>query len=154
MAPAAAIVVAILLGLIAYTIASTPGSVTSPIPTRFTVNGSSFAITDAATNNAQREQGLMNTKVANTTIMIFAFPSAGYQRFWMYGTNTSLDIIWVSADGSHGRVVYVVNSAQPCHDSSACTTYAPDAPANYVLETKAGFAQTNGVEVGTYIEFG
>ena len=150
----AVVMIAALVVFAAYVITSTPGSVTSPVPSRFTVNGKTFAITDTAINNAQREEGLMNRKVTNATVMLFAFPSPGHFTFWMYGTNTSLDIIWVSVDGSLGRVVYVASSAPPCYVSASCTTYTPSAPANYVLEAKAGFAEANNIEVGASIEFG
>ena len=96
----------------------------------------------------------MNTKVTNTTFMLFVFPAPGYYKFWMYETNTSLDIIWVNADGNLGRVVYVVTSAEPCYKQESCPIYTPSAAANYVLEARSGFVQTNGIEVGTEIQFG
>jgi uncharacterized membrane protein (UPF0127 family) len=69
----------------------------------------------------------------------------------MSNTNTSLDIIWINATGSTGRVVYVHADTRPC--ASSCPTYYPSSPANYVIEAKAGFAEANGIEVGTQIQF-
>ncbi len=144
--------VAIVLVFAAYTFLRTPGSVTSPVPSRFTVSGKTFAITYTATDQAAREAGLMNKKVTNTTTMLFVFPSADTYRFWMYNTNTSLDMIWVNGTSSSGRVVYVYADAQPCY-SLQCPTYGPSSPANYVIEAKAGFAEANNIEIGTLVQF-
>jgi uncharacterized membrane protein (UPF0127 family) len=143
---------ALLVGYTLYTLSIVPGTVTSPVPASFAVNGKTYAFTYIATTQAERQTGLMNKKVTNATTMLFAFPSYGAWQFWMYDTNTSLDMIWV--DGSSGQVVYVVTSAPPCYDSSACAIYTPGAPANYVIEAKAGFAAANGIVVGTTINFG
>jgi uncharacterized membrane protein (UPF0127 family) len=72
----------------------------------------------------------------------------------MFDTNTSLDMIWVNSTGNAGRVAYLVTSAPPCYVVSSCAKYTPSSPANYVLEAKAGFAESNGIGVGTAIQFG
>lgn len=142
---------AILLMSAAYQAFSTSGSVTSPIPSSFAVSGKTYAFTYTATDNAQRAAGLMNKQVTNTTTMLFVFPGVGIYGFWMFNTNTSLDMIWINATGSTGQVVYVRADAMPC--ASSCPTYYPSSPANYVIEAKSGFAEANGVEVGTQIQF-
>ena len=149
-------VVAVLVGYAIYESASAPGSATSNAPSRFSANGRTFLFTYIATTQPEREAGLMNTKVTASTTMLFAFPSSGNWAFWMYDTNTSLDMIWVNASGNSGRVVYLVTGAQPCFNTYGygCTTYTPDEPANYVIEAKAGFATANGIAVGTPITFG
>jgi len=152
-----AIAVIIMAGLLlVYTVYQSmngPGAVTTQVPTGFTVNGKAYTFTYVATTQAQRQTGLMNKKVTNATTELFAFPSSGAWQFWMYDTNTSLDMIWVNATGNLGRVVYIVTSAQPCYNSGACVAYTPTAPANYVIEARAGFAAANGIQVGTRIEF-
>jgi uncharacterized protein len=145
--------VALLAVSIAYVALSAPGSVTSPVPSKFTVNGRTFAFTYAAATPAERAQGLMNRKIVNTTTMLFAYPSPGKYSYWMYDTNTSLDMLWVNATGDTGIVVYLASSVPPCYLAIGCPTYAPTSPANYVIEAKAGFAVANGIEVGTQIEF-
>jgi len=146
---------ALLLAIAAYAVLGISGSVTSPVPTTFTVNGKTYAFTYTATDDAQREAGLMNKQVTNTTTMLFVFPAMGTYQFWMYDTNTSLDMIWINATGKTGQVVYVYADAQPCYSpiSVSCPTYGPPLPANYVIEAKAGFAEANGIEVGTQIQF-
>jgi len=146
------VVVALIVVYTVHSFISVPGTVTASVPTSFTVNGRSYTFTYIATTQAEREQGLMNRRITNATTMLFAFPSPVAQPFWMLDTNTSLDIIWVNADGNAGTVVYLVTGAQPCYDSSACTIYSPSSSANYVIEAKAGFAAANGIRAGTSIE--
>ena len=150
---------ALLVAIAAYATLDMSGSVTSPVPSNFTVNGKTYSFTYIATDDAQRAAGLMNKRVTNTTTMLFAFPAMGTYQFWMYDTNTSLDMIWINATGNTGRVVYVYAGAQPCYSLPIlCPNYPTSSSvnylANYVIETKAGFAQANGIEVGTQIQFG
>lgn len=148
--------IALLLAIAVYTMLGTSGSVTSPVPSKFTANGKTYVFTYTATDNAERRAGLMNKQVTNATTMLFAFPAMGTYPFWMYDTNTSLDMIWINATGNTGRVVYVYADAQPCY-SSSCPNYPTSSSAyyvaNYVIEAKAGFAAANGIEVGTQIQF-
>jgi uncharacterized membrane protein (UPF0127 family) len=151
-------IVVIIIGtlLLVYTIyesMNVPGSVTSQVPSEFTVNGRTYAFTYVATTQSERQAGLMNKKVTYSTTELFAFPYFGEWQFWMYDTNTSLDMIWVNATGDTGRVVYIVTSAQPCYIASACTVYTPTAPANFVIEARAGFVAANGILTGTQIQF-
>jgi uncharacterized membrane protein (UPF0127 family) len=150
---AVAVVVIISLAAAVYLLTSVPGSVTTSLPSSFSVNGKTFPITYTASTEPQREHGLMNTKVTNTTIMLFAWPTAGKYQFWMYDTNTSLDMIWVNATGGTGSVVYVVTGAPPCYDANNCAVYTPTSAANYVFEAKAGFAQSIGIVVGSTLLF-
>jgi len=119
----------------------------------FSVGGKTFKLTYLATNDSTRQKGLMDIKVNNDTTMLFVFPSSGYYSFWMFGVNSSLDIIWVDAPaGSNvGKVVYLALDAPPCHVSVACTTYQPTAKADFVIEAKGGFSSANGVVLGTTI---
>ena len=147
--------VLVLAGLAAYEFMTVPGNVTTPVPTSFTVNGRSFVFNYTAVTQAERESGLMNKKVTDSTTMLFVFPSPVIQSFWMYQTNTSLDMIWVNAAGNSGTVVYVAQNAQPC-PSLPCPDYPSDGQpplANYVIEAKAGFATANGIAVGTAVRF-
>ena len=151
-------VIAVVALLVIYTVyesSNVPGSVTSRVPSEFSVNGRTFVFTYVATTQQERAAGLMNRKVTNATTMLFAFPYSSNWAFWMYDTNTSLDMIWVNATGDSGRVVYLMAGAPPCFNSFGygCTTYTPSAPANYVIEAKAGFAAANGITTGTTLLF-
>ena len=150
-------VVGLFLVYTVYESTSAPGPYSSPVPTGFTVNGKTYTFTYVATTQPEREAGLMDRKITNATTMLFAFPSPGVWLFWMRDTNTSLDMIWVNATGDSGVVVFVQAGAPPCLNVSwpfTCPGYgSTTAKANLVIEAKAGFASTNGVEVGTQIQF-
>jgi len=136
-----------------YTASLTPGSVTTPLPSKFTVDGKTFTFTYIASTESEREHGLMNTKVTNSTFELFAWPAPGNYKFWMYQTNTSLDMIWVNESNGVGNVVYVVEAAPSCYNSSACVIYTPTSAANNVIEARAGFAQEYNITLGTMIQF-
>jgi len=123
--------------------------------TRFSVGGKTFPLTYLATNQSMLDQGLMGTKVTDSTTMLFVFPNPGYYSFWMFGVNSSLDIIWVDASpGSNiGKVVYLALDSPPCHVSVVCTRYQPTSRADYVIEAKGGFAAANGIDLGTTVVF-
>jgi uncharacterized membrane protein (UPF0127 family) len=119
--------------------------------TSFSVGGKTFELTYLATNESELAKGLMGVKVTDTTTELFVFPAAGYYSFWMFGVNSSLDIMWVDTlpGSSSGSFVYLALGAPPCHVSVVCTSYAPTARADFVIEAKAGFAAANGIKVGT-----
>jgi uncharacterized membrane protein (UPF0127 family) len=121
----------------------------------FSMGDKTFKLTYLATNQSTLQKGLMGRKVTNETTMLFVFPTQGYYSFWMYGVNSSLDMIWVSIPpGSNiGQVVYLALDTPPCHISILCTSYVPTTRANYVIEAKGGFADTNGIKVGMAISF-
>lgn len=149
------IVIVLLLSLATgYYLFSVPGDAhVSPLPSSFIVNGKTFQITYVATTQSERQAGLMNRKITDTTTMLFVFPKPSNYPFWMYDTNSSLDIIWINATGTAGVVVYLVAGAQSCYLPVGCPNYYPAAPANYVIEAKAGFARLNGIAIGMIIEF-
>lgn len=119
----------------------------------FSVGGKTFQFTYVATNSSALYKGLMGVNVTDTTTELFVFPNASYYGFWMYGMNSSLDIMWVYVPpgSSTGTFVYLALGVPPCHIAPVCTTYQPTAKANYVIEAKAGFAGANGINVGTQV---
>lgn len=150
------VVLIVIASALAYVLTEGSGqrSVSAKLPSSFTIHGETFAITYLATTPSEWQKGLMNTTVSDNTIMLFAFPRTDYYSFWMYDVNSSLDIIWLSSNGTTGRVVYILPGAPPCHYAPECVTYDPAVPANYVLEAKAGFAARNNVTMGSTIQFG
>ena len=121
----------------------------------FSVGGKTFQLTYLATNQSMLDNGLMGKKVTDSTTMLFVFPNPGYYSFWMFGVNSSLDIIWVdaSAGSNVGKVVYLALDAPPCHVSVVCTQYQPTSRADFVIEAKGGFAAANGINVGATVVF-
>lgn len=152
---AAILTVAVVAAAAYYVYAATalPGPATGSIPSSFSVNGETYHFNYTATNSTEWEKGLMKTEITDRTTMLFVFPYPAEWRFWMYDTNTSLDMIWINATGGSGTVVFLVSSARPCYVSTSCQVYTPGAAANYVIEAKAGFAADNGISVGTVVAF-
>lgn len=74
--------------------------------------------------------------------MLFEFDEDGMYGFWMKDMLFSIDIVWLSIDGT---IVSIVSHASP---ESYPTVFKPDRPARYVLELPAGTAATLGVKIG------
>lgn len=109
-----------------------------------TLHGRSFSV-ELATNVPSRERGLMQrTSLARGHGMLFVFPHAGPQGFWMKNTLISLDILYFDADR---RLVSVQENVPPCK-ADPCPLYPSAAPARYVLELSAGTAMRIGLKVG------
>jgi uncharacterized membrane protein (UPF0127 family) len=97
-----------------------------------------------ADSDAERQLGLSNTKEIPVGVAkIFIFDTSDTWSFWMKDMNYSIDIFWLD---ENGRVVYVVESVSP--ETYPHTSFAPQVPAKYVIETKAGFAKENNITVG------
>jgi uncharacterized membrane protein (UPF0127 family) len=97
-----------------------------------------------ATTSEARTLGLGGrTSVPEGHGMLFVFPKNDYYGFWMKDTLIPLDIFWLD---SQGHVVSIAANVTP--DTYPHVFY-PSAPARYVLETAAGFAETHGIQSGT-----
>ncbi len=124
-------------------------SAASHTPKSMRINSTTLNFTAVETTTQQQEQGLMNSTVNESTLVLFDFGNADYYNFWMYDTYYNLDILWVKND----RIVYIAENATPCvHvDPSSCTLYSPNAIANYVVEAKAGFAKKYDIKIGSIV---
>lgn len=115
--------------------------------TPFTLGPISLQASIADTNE-ERAQGLSDTPYIPAGIAkLFIFDTSEKWSFWMKNMNYPIDIFWVDESG---RVVHVVEEAKP--DSYPKISFIPPVPAKYVIETKAGFAQENNIEVGAVVE--
>jgi uncharacterized membrane protein (UPF0127 family) len=95
----------------------------------------------------ERQQGLMHrSKLEPGTGMIFLFEEPSMQSFWMKNTLISLDMIFID---ENLVVVGVVDNTVPM----TLTPCRVDAPSQYVLEVKAGFAAHHGIGPGTKVTF-
>jgi uncharacterized protein len=100
-----------------------------------------------ALTEAQREKGLGGRETVPPDYgMLFVFPTDGYYRFWMKDTLVPLDMFWLN---DQGQVVYIAHDVLP---SSYPNVFYPTAPARYVLETAAGFADSHNIATGTPLE--
>ena len=126
--------------------ATMPASARSP---HVTLGGHSFSVEIAATS-AEQAHGLMDrTSMPADHGMLFVFPIAEPQTFWMKDTLIPLDMLFF--DASH-RLVTIRADVLPCK-ADPCPTYASTAPARYVLELKAGTAAKLGLHKGDVITF-
>lgn len=97
---------------------------------------------EVAKSPLQREYGLMCRKsIAADRGMLFLFPAPDMLAFWMRNTLIPLDIIYI---GSDGRVVSIVQNAQPLNEAPLPSA----APAIAVLELGAGRAAQIGLLPG------
>ena len=79
--------------------------------------------------------------------MLFVYNRPGNYRFVMRDTRIPLDMYWIS---SGKEVVHIEHSVQP---SSYPKTYGTNTPAQYILETNAGFAKRHNIKVGDTVKF-
>jgi uncharacterized membrane protein (UPF0127 family) len=90
-----------------------------------------------------RIKGLSGTPyLPENVVKLFVFDSIGYPSIWMKDMNYSIDIIWVN---DKNKIVHIVEEASP---DSYPTSFTPDAPALYVIETASGFVAKNKIKVG------
>lgn len=102
----------------------------------------------AATTPATRARGLGDrASLPANEGMLFVFPHATPQCFWMKAMRFPLDMIWV---GTNKRVEYVQPNASP---ASYPHVFCPNVSARYVIELNAGVARSAGIRVGESLHF-
>jgi uncharacterized membrane protein (UPF0127 family) len=102
---------------------------------------------EIADNENTRQMGLMFRRhLAMNQGMLFIFPFQEEQSFWMKNTRISLDMIFVN---SAQEIVTIRRNTTPYSEES----YTSTAPAQYVVEVPAGFADRFGVNVGDRIRW-
>jgi uncharacterized membrane protein (UPF0127 family) len=97
---------------------------------------------EIADDDEERQRGLMfRQPLADDRGMLFEFPEAAERGFWMRNTPSSLDIVYIGADG---RIVSIAKHTTPYSES----TYPSNGPAKGVLETRAGRMDEIGAKAG------
>ena len=100
-----------------------------------------------ADNDAERAQGLMyRTEMKENQGMLFIFPSEARQSFYMKNTVIPLDMVFIN---SKLEIVTIHKSTKPYDLNS----YASTSPAQYVLETIAGYTDKFNIQVGDKVVF-
>jgi len=120
---------------------------TSTVQTNPTVElkGQTIQVTIAETPE-ERGRGLSGRAgLAEDEGMLFVFSEDGRYSFWMKDMLFSIDIIWIAKDGT------IVDIARNISPDTYPTSFAPKAPARYVLELKAGWLDENGVAIGDVV---
>jgi uncharacterized membrane protein (UPF0127 family) len=117
---------------VAQTTASAAGQDTIEIVTSSGVHA--FTV-ELATNDAERERGLMFRKeLPEGHGMLFNFEHDRPVAFWMHNTYISLDMIFIRGDG---RILHVAENTQPMSDA----LIPSGGPVRAVLEVIAGTAR-------------
>src|SRR3989344_2375755 len=94
--------------------------------------------------------------------MLFVFTDSAIRQFWMKDMNFSLDIIWID---ENKKIIDITKNATPESylsravypkqgrgESGGPEKFSPSAPAKYVLEVSAGFADAHNIKIGDYAD--
>lgn len=103
---------------------------------------------ERAVSEAERQRGLCcRDFLAENAGMLFVYSQPGDYRFWMKDTRIPLDMYWIS---SEKKIVHIEQNVQP---ETYPQPFGTDKPAQYILETNAGFAKTHNIKVGDPVNF-
>ena len=98
---------------------------------------------EVADTDQKRARGLSGRPaLAENEGMLFVFEEPGRYGFWMKDMNFSIDIIWIGQDK---KVVEIMNTIAP--ETFPEVFYSKEL-IQYVVETRAGFAKENNVQLG------
>ncbi|MDO8498320.1 MAG: DUF192 domain-containing protein [bacterium] len=110
--------------------------------------GQAVVKVEVADTPEERGRGLGGrNSLATDSGMLFVFSESQKQRFWMKGMKIPVDMIFIDK----GRVVDILKNVPPPSPNQSDQTlliYEPVAPADMVLETNAGFADSFGIRTG------
>lgn len=121
--------------------ATSPDFVTEPLWIETATGRLDYRV-EIADDDAERQHGLMyRTSMPDRHGMLFIFPRARPQAFWMRNTYMPLDIIYIGADG---RIVSIQANARPFDESPLPS----EGPAIGVLEIYGGKAAELGIKPG------
>ena len=97
---------------------------------------------ELATNDAERERGLMFVKsLPEGQGMLFDFKRDQPVSFWMHNTYIPLDMIFIAGNG---RIMHIAENAKPLSDDLIPSQY----PVRAVLEVIGGTAEKLGIKPG------
>ncbi|MDO8552590.1 MAG: DUF192 domain-containing protein [bacterium] len=137
--------VALIVSFIAPKNAVPQGASTETGNRKVALAGQDIRVTVVSTS-AERAKGLGGrTGLAQGEGMLFVFDTDAKYRFWMKDMFFSIDILWLSRKGE------VLDMRQNVSPATYPTAFTPSAPARYVLELPAGFAQAYNVKIGDVV---
>ena len=100
---------------------------------------------EIADDEEERQRGLMHRPpLAADGGMLFEFPVAEEQSFWMHNTPSSLDILYIAPDG---RIVSIARNTTPNSD----TPIPSNGAASGGLELRAGRAAASSADPGDQV---
>jgi len=104
-------------------------------------------------NSAQSiEQGLSDRDQIGSDGMLFIFPFASKQSFWMPRMRFDLDILWIHKGKIVGISENVPHPSSPNQDLSTLPRYQSPSDADMVLEMPAGTSKLLQLQAGDALE--
>lgn len=111
------------------------------------VNNAHIQIEFAKTQQ-QKARGLCcRDSLPKNSGMLFIYDQPGNYRFWMKNTRIPLDMYWINQEN---KIVHIEKNVKP---ETYPKSFGTDIPAQYILETNAGFADTHGIKPGDNVQF-
>jgi uncharacterized membrane protein (UPF0127 family) len=111
-----------------------------------TASGAHKFWVEIADDEAERQRGLMfRPPLEDDRGMLFEFETAAEQGFWMRNTPSSLDIVYIGADG---KIVSIARHATPFSEA----VLPSNGPAKGVLEVRAGRMDEIGAKPGDTVQ--
>lgn len=102
---------------------------------------------EIAESDSSKARGLMERRqLPNRGGMFFPYEEAAPRSFWMANTYIPLDIIFVGPDS---QVVNIAKNTRPLSEQKISS----EAPAQYIVEVRAGFADRHGLTDSTRIDW-
>jgi uncharacterized membrane protein (UPF0127 family) len=103
---------------------------------------------EIADTSATRALGLSGREFLKPDAgVLFIFPEAEIQKFWMKDMKFPIDIIWIRDNKVIGMVIGAEPEAGPDY-----TIYNSPEPADMVLEMNAGLSQKLGIRIGDMVK--
>ncbi|MFH1193492.1 MAG: DUF192 domain-containing protein [bacterium] len=111
------------------------------------IGGEDFKV-EVVKKDWEMEKGLSGrTGLKDNAGMLFVFPNADFQIFWMKDMKFSIDIIWIN----EGKIVDIKERAV-VPVTQYIESYRPSEIAKYVLEINAGLAEKYGFKIGDKVK--
>lgn len=103
-----------------------------------------------AADNASRQRGLMyRSSLPDDEGMLFIFPQASSQGFWMKNCLMDMDIAYID---DAGKIVDIITMKAPKPGDVLFPRYRSSQPVRYALETNPGWFAKRGIEVGEMVQ--
>lgn len=129
----------------------------TPAPKQSTIKiGAVSVAVEKATTAEEKKKGLSGRdSLEKDKGMLFIMDKSDpVPTFWMKGMRFAIDIIWIlssSGDVKEGKVIQIDKNIQPPladTPDNRLIRFSPKVQVDYVLETAAGFCDTNKIKVG------
>ena len=111
--------------------------------------GSQVVWCELAADPTRRQNGLMHRVSMPADVgMLFVFPQANLQGFWMKNCKISLDIAYID---DQGLIIDILKMDAPGPRQVYFPRYRSSQPVRYALETNVGWFAKHGIQVGSRV---